>query len=141
MFKKVLLAVDLGDPESWAAALPAALDLARQSGGTLHVLTVAPEVSPRISNFFPSDANRDIVARTADELRDFVAKHVPADVPVQDIVAQGGIHHEVLAAAEQIDADVVVMGSHRPGMRDYLLGANAAHVVRHCPRSVLIVRK
>lgn len=140
MFKKVMLAVDLAEPESWAHALPVALDLVRQSGGTLHVVTVAPSVSPRISAYFPEDANRDIVDRTAEDLRAFVAQHVPADVSVQDVVAQGGVHHELLATADALDVDLIVMGSHRPAMRDYLLGANAAHVVRHSPRSVLIVR-
>lgn len=30
--------------------------------------------------------------------------------------------------------------SHRPGLDDYLLGPNAAKDVRHCKRSVLVVR-
>jgi nucleotide-binding universal stress UspA family protein len=32
------------------------------------------------------------------------------------------------------------MGSHRPNMSDYLIGPNAARVVRHAPVSVLVVR-
>jgi nucleotide-binding universal stress UspA family protein len=140
MFKKFLLVIDLAEPSSWAKALPVALDLVRQSEGSLHVLTVAPEVSARISNFFPPDANREVIARTAAELRKFVTDNVPADVRVQDIVVQGGIHHEIIAAADSLDADLIVMASHRPGLRNYLLGANAAHVVRNSTRSVLIVR-
>ena len=141
MFKKIMLAVDLADPDSWQQALPVAVDLVRQSGGSLHVVTVAPAVSSRLGAYFPEDANRTIVEQTAADLRAFVAEHVPAGIHVQDIVAQGGIHHELLATADTIDADLIVMGSHRPAIRDYLLGANAAHVVRHTPRSVLIVRK
>jgi nucleotide-binding universal stress UspA family protein len=140
MFKKVLLAIDLAEPGSWVKALPAALDLVRQSGGSLHVLTVAPEVSARISDFFPPDANRDVLASTVADLRSFVAANVPTDVRAQDIVAQGAIHHEIVAAADSVDADLIVMASHRTGVRNYLLGANAAHVVRNSPRSVLIVR-
>jgi nucleotide-binding universal stress UspA family protein len=35
---------------------------------------------------------------------------------------------------------MIVMASHRPEMSDYLLGANAARVVRHAKISVLVVR-
>lgn len=140
MFHRVLLAVDLADSGSWQRALPVALDLVRQSGGTLHVVTVAPEVSPQIASFFPAAAGREIVAHAAADLRRFVAAQIPTDVRVQDIVSQGAIHQEILAAAEQVDADLIVMASRRSGVRTYLLGANAAHVVRHSPRSVLIVR-
>ena len=47
------------------------------------------------------------------------------------IVRQGGIYHEVLEEAKAIDADLIVMSSHRPAMRTYFLGSNAGHVVRY----------
>lgn len=34
-----------------------------------------------------------------------------------------------------------MLASHRPGTRDNLIGANAVHVVRHTPCSVLVVRE
>jgi len=33
-----------------------------------------------------------------------------------------------------------VLASHRPDLKDYLLGPNAARVVRHADRSVFVVR-
>lgn len=140
MFHRVVLAVDLTDSGSWQRALPVALDLLHQSAGTLHVVTVAPEVSPLIAGYFPAAAGREIVTHAAADLHRFVSEHIPSDVRVQEIVAQGAIHQEILAAAEQVDADLIVMASRRSGVRTYLLGANAAHVVRHSPCSVLVVR-
>jgi nucleotide-binding universal stress UspA family protein len=140
MFQRVLLAVDLNDEASWRKALPAALDVCRQSGGSLHVVTVAPEVSPQIAGFFPPQAGRQVLEKTAADLRRFVAEQVPSDVRVQQIVAQGAIHHEIIAASDQVEADLIVMSAPAPGLRTYLLGATAAHVVRTSPRSVLIVR-
>jgi nucleotide-binding universal stress UspA family protein len=35
---------------------------------------------------------------------------------------------------------VIVLASHRPELKDYLLGPNAARVVRHAKCSVLVVR-
>jgi nucleotide-binding universal stress UspA family protein len=36
--------------------------------------------------------------------------------------------------------ELIVMSSHQPGMRTYLLGSNASHVVRYARCSVLVVR-
>jgi nucleotide-binding universal stress UspA family protein len=140
MFKDILLAVDLAEPGSWKRALPVALELCKASSAVLHVISVLPAIDPRVGAYFPADANKKMLEEAASDLRGFVKQHVPAGAKVQDIVAQGTIYKEILATAERIGADLVVMASHKPGVRDYLLGANAAHVVRHYPRSVMVVR-
>lgn len=140
MFKKVLLAVDLNEPGSWKRALPAALELCSPDKATLHVITVMPGIDPSISPYFPEDANDKMLGTATEDLRRFVKENMPREVKAKGIVAQGSIYREILEAAERVDADVVVMASHKPDVTDYLLGANAAHVVRHCPRSVLVVR-
>jgi len=73
-------------------------------------------------------------------LREFVRQHVPEGVRVQNIVSQGTIYKEILDAAERVGCDLIVMASHRPELADYLLGPNAARVVRHANCSVLVVR-
>jgi len=140
MFKNILLAVDLNEPGSWRRALPAALEILKAGGGTLHVVTVAPDVSTQVAPFLPSDIAQRLLQKATEELGAWVAKNVPAGTAARQIVAQGSIHREILNAAEKAGADLVVMAAQKPGIRDYLLGANAAHVSRHFPRSVLIVR-
>jgi universal stress protein F len=56
-------------------------------------------------------------------------------------VRMGAVYSEVLAEAKSFGADLVVVGSHRPGMASYLLGSNASTIVRHAPCSVLVVRE
>ena len=55
-------------------------------------------------------------------------------------VASGGVYHELLREATEWGADLIVVGSHRPVMSDYLLGSNAKTIVRHAQCSVLVVR-
>jgi len=58
-------------------------------------------------------------------------------------VRQGGIYQEILEEANAIQADLIVMSSHRQqrhAMRTYFLGSNAGHVVRYAKCSVLVVR-
>ena len=42
---------------------------------------------------------------------------------------------------EAAGAELIVMASHRPELRDYLIGPNAARVMRHADASVLVVRE
>jgi nucleotide-binding universal stress UspA family protein len=62
-------------------------------------------------------------------------------VPTRRIVTEGKIYREILNAARTIGADLIVMGSHHPELRDYLLGPNADKVVRHADCSVMVVRE
>ena len=59
---------------------------------------------------------------------------------ISSVVRQGGIYHEILEEAQAINADLIVMSSHRPAMKTYFLGSNAGHVVRYAKCSVLVVR-
>ena len=51
------------------------------------------------------------------------------------------IYAEILGVAEGAEADLAVIGSHRPATKDYMLGTNAARVVRHARCSVLVARE
>jgi len=141
VFRDILLPVDLGDDSSWIAALPAAIAQARAFGARLHLITVVPDFGMSIvGSFFPEGYEDKALAAAAERLHAFAADHVPEDVPVQHIVAHGTVYEEILAAAGRVGADLILMGSHRPALSDFLLGPNAARVVRHAPCSVLVVR-
>jgi nucleotide-binding universal stress UspA family protein len=141
MFKTILMAVDLGEESSWQKALPAALLHARSEGGSLTLVTVVPDFGESIvETYFPADFAEKATANAEAELEAFRAAHVPSDVPSKAMVRTGGIYHEIIAAAGEIGADLIVMASHRPALSDYLLGPNADRVVRHAKCSVLVVR-
>ena len=141
MFKTILLPIDLGEASSWQKALPAALVHACGEGGSLNVLTVVPDFGESIvGTYFPPDFAEQMMAQAKNDLEAFRAAHVPSDVPSKALVRSGTIYGEIIGAAEAIGADLIVMASHRPALSDYLLGPNAARVVRHAKCSVLVVR-
>ncbi len=141
MYENVLLTVDLTDETSWRKALPAAVEYCRAFGATLHLLSVVPDFGMTVvAQFFPRDYEQGAIEQAETGLRNLSAKHVPAGTEVRHIVAHGTIYQEILNAAEKIGADLIVMASHRPALKDYLLGPNAARVVRHAGCSVLVVR-
>ncbi|SDX72937.1 universal stress protein [Roseicitreum antarcticum] len=108
---------------------------------TLHVVSVLPDFGmPLVGSYFRKDYEKDALLAYATALRDWVGTHVPDDVNVRPHVLHGSIYDEILRAADKLDADLIVIGSHRPELKDYLLGPNAARVVRHGRQSVYVVR-
>ncbi len=143
MYKTILVPIDLHEEGSWREALPVAVDHARSHGARLHVATVVPDVTLTLDTaHVPKDANRRVVEDARRRLDAFAKEHTPAggEVQVETAVRQGSVYGEILGLAREIDADLIVMASHRPERRDYLIGPNAARVVRHAPCSVLVVR-
>lgn len=141
MFKNILLTVDLNDVESQEKALQAAMQQAKSSGGTLHVMTVVPDFGmSMVGSFFPKDYEAKALEAVTEKLHAYVSEKVPKDIAVQHAVGHGTIYEEILRIAGECDADLIVMSSHRPALKDYLLGPNAARVVRHAKISVMVVR-
>ena len=96
--------------------------------------------SPMVAQFFPTGHEDRMMENARDVLHKFVADRVPDTIRVQHIIADGTIYKTIIDTAEDIGADLIIMGSHRPELQDYLLGPNAARVVRHSNKSVLVVR-
>lgn len=141
MYKTILLAIDMNEPSSWEKALPVALEQARSGGGKLHIMTVVPDFGMAIvGSFFPADYEKQALAEADTTLAGFIGEKVPGEIETAHSVGHGTIYKEVLVTADDIGADLIVMASHRPAQSDYLLGPNAARVVRHATCSVLVVR-
>ncbi len=139
MYKSIILPIDLSQESSWSKALPIALDQARHTGAKLHITTVVPDPPP-VMAYLPKDYSNKMIEHATQELNAFVKQHIPQDFSAQHSIRQGPIYREILELAEDIGADLIIMASHRPELKDYLLGPNAARVVRHADCSVFVVR-
>jgi nucleotide-binding universal stress UspA family protein len=142
MYSKILLPVDLAHDSSWRKALPIAVEYVQHFGSNLHVMTVVPELYINAEGGHLLEGQRELIVAGAEiRLGEFVRQHL-SDLPeVGWTVEQGTIYWEILQVARNIDADVIIMASHRPKAMDFLLGPNAARVVRHADCSVLVVRE
>jgi nucleotide-binding universal stress UspA family protein len=141
MVKSILLPIDLSDEKSWTKALSVALEQVRLHGAALHVVSVLPDFGMSVvGGYFKPDFERQALKDFGKALTNWVESHVPDDVDVHPHVLHGSIYDEILRAAENVKADLIVIGSHRPKFKDYLLGPNAARVVRHARQSVYVVR-
>ncbi len=141
MARTILLPVDLADEKSWRLALAEAVDMLRARRGVLHVVTVVPDFGmSMVGSYFRKGYEGEVLRAAGAALADWVTRNVPEDIEVHPHVLHGSIYDEILRAASKLGADLIVIGSHRPELKDYLLGPNAARVVRHAQQSVYVVR-
>lgn len=75
-----------------------------------------------------------------DELKEKVKRFSIPENKIHVTSSVGSVKDEILAIAEEINADLILIGSRHPSMSTYLLGSNAASVVRYAKTSVLVVR-
>lgn len=141
MYRKIVLAVDLAEPGHEPKGLAEALELAEASHGELRLVNIQPQLPATFMEYVPVgfDAAQEARARVA--LEEIVATIATSTVKVSSSVATGGVYHELLREAQDWGADLIVVGSHRPVMSDYLLGSNAKTIVAHAQCSVLVVRR
>ncbi|MEC8040969.1 MAG: universal stress protein [Pseudomonadota bacterium] len=143
MSSAILCAIDMSEHSPDKRVLEEAAKLARVDGAQLYVITVVPDFGAgEIPDFFPKNYHAKAVDETVSRLKAFVKSVLGEELPfkVRHEVATGKVYQEVLHAAELAGSDLIVIGSHRPTARDYLLGTNAAKVVRHAEVSVYVVR-
>jgi nucleotide-binding universal stress UspA family protein len=141
MFKRILLAVDYNDVEGAAKVADYGGRLAALDGSELHVLTVLPKMGMAVvGSAFGADHVRTMEAETKAGLEAWAARALPAEVAPAVHVTHGTIYDQIIRMADALEADAIVVGAHSPELRDYLVGPNAARVVRHASQSVLVVR-
>jgi nucleotide-binding universal stress UspA family protein len=140
MYKKIVVPVDLADTELAKPAIDTAVAMARSAGGTVRLVNVLPMTPVMLAEYVPPDFDMQ-QRKSSEEALGIIASECGLEpTHVSWTVRQGGIYHEVLEEAKTINADLIVMSSHRPAMRTYFLGSNAGHVVRYAKCSVLVVR-
>jgi nucleotide-binding universal stress UspA family protein len=142
MYKHILVAVDLSDDGGWRQPLVAGAEQARRFGAELIVLTVLREVEAMVRAEVAPLGYELFVADLENKLAARVREVNACDLHPKLVVTHGeSIYDEILGLAKEAGVDLIVVGSHRPAMKDYLLGTNAGRVVRHATCSVLVARE
>lgn len=139
MYKTILIAVDADEPASWAGALPAAAELAGCFSARLILCSVVREVKAELEAEWSPIGYREMLELARVRLLELAATLPGLAVSVE--VGTGTICGGVLEVAERVQADLIVLASHVPALKDYLLSANAARVARRAACSVLVVRR
>lgn len=141
MFKKILAPIDLDHTSVNDVLLSSAEEMAKLYNAELHVITVIPNYSMSIvGSFFPKEHEKQALEAAKAALKEALSNRTAPAGGLKGHVAHGTIYDEITKAADKLDCDLIIMASNRPELKDYLLGPNAARVVRHARQSVFVVR-
>jgi nucleotide-binding universal stress UspA family protein len=136
-WKNILLATD-GSKNSDEAA-EKAIVFARAYGGRIGIVSVV-DLPDELYAEAPS-----LVEKLVKKAREYVDKvqtmAAVAAVETETYVREGQSHRIIVALAGDIQADLIVMGSHgRSGIKRLLMGSVTEKVIGHAPCPVLVVK-
>ncbi|NDV00734.1 universal stress protein [Pseudoroseicyclus tamaricis] len=137
MFTHIMVPVDLAHTGALERALAVSADLAKQHGATVTYVAVHA-------------ATPGAVAHTPEEFSEKLAAFAAGQGSAHGVTAQShdvvshdpsvDLDDKLMAAADEIGADLIVMASHVPGLADHLWPSNGGKIARHFKRSVFVVR-
>jgi nucleotide-binding universal stress UspA family protein len=142
--RRILVAIDFSP--SAALALEWARTLARACGAEVTLLHVVDLGATWVPLSGPAVFPAPVPAEAAKEVGELAQASLDALAPgapevTQRIVRTGHPREAIAAAAREVGADLIVVGSHgRRGVSQLFMGSVAEHVVRHAPVPVLVVR-
>lgn len=131
----ILVGIDDSEQAKWA--LDEGIRLAQLTGGKVclvHVVDVAPVLVPEFA-FDEALRGPGLVAEGWD-LVHTLSERIPPGYRGQLLVREGPADKEIVLAAQEIGAELLVIGTHGRGLLGrFLLGSTAESVVRHamCP--------
>jgi nucleotide-binding universal stress UspA family protein len=140
MFKSILVPVDIAEVDVAKPGFDEAVELAKLSGAALRLIHVRSPVPYAMNEYIPAEYYDSDEKSVLKALEDLAAK---LDLPkgrVTVVSPFGSVYDEVLKEAARMKTDLIVVGSHRPNWSTYLIGSNAANIVRHAECSVLVMR-
>ena len=136
--KNVLVATDFSEPSQ--AALNYGREIAGTFGATLHVLHVADSVYTQVGEFYSGmmpELQQEVEDGARQQLEALLTEHDRTKLHAEPVVFMAASKAvAIVDYATQIEADLIVMGTHGRGAIGHLLmGSVAERVVRtaHCP--------
>lgn len=138
---KILVPVNFTDESR--RALSYAVTIARVTGASLVLVSVVEDTFPYPELFAwdhpDEDYYRYVRTRSTDRMRELLDEH-PAVGEVQQVVVRGRPAAEIIAVAEQVGADLVVMARQGvSGLRAAIMGSTTESVVRGASCPVLVL--
>lgn len=142
-YKKILVAVDQTDEAD--QVLTQARETTLKNGAELSILTVVKPINQVYAGFDVAGLSADAAMIEQDAVKQAekrLAAHgkrlgVP---PERTYVGRGGPAYEIRRMAEQIGADLIVIGTHGRHGLGLLLGSTANGVLHGAPCDVLTVK-
>ncbi|ANI83433.1 universal stress protein UspF [Kosakonia oryzae] len=144
MYNSILVPIDISETDLTHQVIPFVQAHAVMNTAKVHFLTVIPSL-PYYSTLglaysVEMPKIKEIQQAALEKLDELAKEFKLPPEKVQTHAVTGSPKDQILKLADSINADLIIIASHRPDISTYLLGSNAAAVVRHAKCPVLVVR-
>lgn len=136
MFKTVLLPVDVAHLDEGHKTLDVALSIANPDAAII-LLYVMEDIPNWTDLDLPPDFKKNSMLKARKALESIAES---TDRALQVEVRTGHAYSTILKEAEEMDVDLIILTSHKPGLKEYFIGSNASKVVNHANCSVVVLR-
>ena len=136
MFKTILLPVDVAHLDEGQKTLQVALKI-MSPDTAIYLLYVMEDIPNWTDLDLPPNFKEDSM-QTAREALKTIAETTDKEIRVE--VRTGHAYSTILKEAEALNADLIILASHKPGLKEYFIGSNTTKVVSHANCSVVVVR-
>lgn len=143
MYRTILVPVDVYETALSDKALQHAQFLAQSASGDVHLLYVMPKFSAELTRGFIADARKMdeyMINNAKEKLAALVKKISLPEANVHLHVRSGNIRDEVIKLADELNVGAIIVGSRNPNIQTYLLGSEAASIVRYAHVPVFVIR-
>jgi len=135
MYKNIFIPVAL-DHELNINEMISVAQRLMSDGGKITLVSVVEQVPDYVAEYATVKSDTSVKSHMTERLQAIAAQH--SDIEVAILSGKPGV---VIADwAETSKADLIIIGSHRPGVQDYFLGSTASRVVRRAPCAVMVLR-
>ncbi len=143
MYRNIIVPVDTFEESSWKSVVPVLeAYFSGKQDSCIHLVSVYPEDKALsiYSQFIPDGFEEHIEEDIKSKLEQIENKINKPGVVVKKCLLKGIVYVELLNYIEKVKGDLVILSSHRPELKDYLIGPVASRVLRHSNCSVLVCR-
>ena len=145
MFKNILCPVDM-HPRS-KMALKKAISIALQFNSKITLLNIHEEfmskkqmVMSRVSVSALGEEFKKIATEAKNDMKDLVKELEAEDIECEYILRDGKASEIILKLSDQIDADLIVMGTNgKDSLTDFIMGSTAQNVIQRSKCPVLVM--
>lgn len=134
MYKNILVPMAL-DHDLSPQTLGVAKALVAENG-KITAIHIHEAAQGSVASFISEDAVRE----AQENARAMLAKKTAGIEGLDAEFVVGHAYRSIIDYADAKDIDCIVIGSHKPGLSDFLLGSTAARVVRHASCAVHVCR-
>ncbi len=142
MIKTILLPVSLEKTDLAQKAAANTLSLVEHYQAELHIISVTPDFGmPLVASFFPADTLKKANTALAKKLIEYIETYFPGNTHYKAKVAEGKPVNAIIAHADKIKADLIIVPAHDEHSVDtMLMGSTASKLAERAHCSVMVVR-